>query len=214
MENSSPRKPTWCLFFKEIRHSLWRGGATALAFCRGEDVFFFDFWHTARLTNFQTSSLLLLRESESFQKDLPYWTTTRQPYLKSSEKKANSGMLTKSLYLFGSISVEIRPRNSGFKIAHWRGDLVPKRCLKRIIAVHWCLCIGYYNQFWYIVIVSYSLRIPFVYNKYIYNTGDVRYYSYIFWDYPRFERSYYALRKLCWKFFPLSFNVTFHWISN
>lgn len=34
------------------------GGATALAFCRGEDVFFFDFWHTARLTNFQTSSLL------------------------------------------------------------------------------------------------------------------------------------------------------------
>ena len=49
--------------------------------------FFFDFWHTARLTNFQTSSLLLLRESESFQKDLPYWTTTRQPYLKSSEKR-------------------------------------------------------------------------------------------------------------------------------
>lgn len=89
-------------------------------------------------------------------------------------KKANSGMSTKCLYLLRSISVEIQPRNSGFKIAHWRGDLtskrtclVPKRCFKRII-------LDVYVQVTTISLrYSYSLRIPFVYKNYIYSTGDV-----------------------------------------
>lgn len=173
MTHSSPRKPTWCLFFKEIRHSLWRGGATALAFCRGEDVFFRFLTHSQvdKSPDFQltlTSGVRILSKGFAL---LDNNTTTLPQKL---WKKANSGMSTKCLYLLRSISVEIQPRNSGFKIAHWRGDLtskrtclVPKRCFKRII-------LDVYVQVTTISLrYSYSLRIPFVYKNYIYSTGDV-----------------------------------------
>ena len=128
------------------------GGRTRLSVLPRWRWFFFDFWHTARLTNFQTSSLLLLRESESFQKDLPHWTTTRQPYLKSSEKRQipecpqNASIFWGPFPLNFGLGILVSKSHSDALILKWKRTCFSAQKVREE-NYDWCLCIGDYNQF-------------------------------------------------------------------